>query len=129
MLLAGLVHTLSLQTDASLPAWGSLHGRQLLGQTHHLPLANHGAPQARTYIHARADCVLWAEGQATLAHGVVALTRELLWAKKGVTRGVEEAVGCWGMEEGGENLTLIYHINVNPSYQNGLSFDWPASNL
>lgn len=97
--LAGLVHTLALQADASLPAGGSLHGRQLLGQAHHLSLANHGAPESGTHVHARADCVLGAEGQATLADGVVALARELLGAQEVLARGVEETFGC-GRKEG-----------------------------
>lgn len=94
--LAGLVHTLSLQADASLPAGCSLHGRQLLGQANHLSLANHSAPEPGTYVHARADRVLGAEGQATLADGVVALSRELLGAQKGLARRVEETLGCGG---------------------------------
>lgn len=97
--LAGLVHALPLQADASLPAGRSLHGRQLLGQAHHLSLANHGAPQPRTYVHARADRVLGAEGQAALADGVVALSRELLGAQKGLARRVQETFGC-GRKEG-----------------------------
>lgn len=88
MSLAGLVHTLSLQADASLPAGCSLHGRQLLGQTHHLSLANYGAPEPRTYVHARADRVLRPKGQATLADGIVALPWELLGAQEGLARGV-----------------------------------------
>lgn len=86
MSLAGLVHALPLQADASLPAGRSLHGRQLLGQAHHLALANHGAPQPRADVHAGADRVLGAEGQPTLADGVVALPRELLGAQQGLTR-------------------------------------------
>lgn len=94
MFLSGLVHTLSLQADASLPAGRSLHCWQFLGQTHHLSLADHSAPQSRTYVHARADCVLGAEGQATLADCVVALSRELLGAKEGLVRRIEETLGC-----------------------------------
>lgn len=92
--LPGLVHTLSLQADASLPAGRSLHSRQFLSQTHHLSLADHGAPQSRAYVHARADCVLGAEGQATLADCVVALSRKLLWAKEGLVWRIEETLGC-----------------------------------
>ncbi len=97
--LAGLVHTLPLQADASLPAGRSLHGRQLLGQAHHLSLSNYGAPQPRTYVHAWADRVLGAEGQATLADGVVALPWELLGTQQGLARRVQEALG-WNKEEG-----------------------------
>lgn len=60
--LAGLVHALALQADASLPAGRPLHGRQLFGQADHLPLANHGAPQSGAHVHARADRVLGSEG-------------------------------------------------------------------
>lgn len=94
VLLAGLVHTLSLQADASLPAGRPLHRRELLGQTNHLPLPDHSAPQPGAHVHARADCVLRPEGQATLADGVVALPGELLWAKERLVRGVEETFGC-----------------------------------
>lgn len=100
--LACLVHTLSLQADASLPAWCPLHCWQLLGETHHLSLAHHGAPQPGAHVHAGADGVLGAEGQATLADGVVALAWKLLWAQQGPARGVEETVGC-GKEEGSVN--------------------------
>lgn len=99
--LAGLVHALSLQADTSLPAGRPLHSRQLLGQAHHLPLANHGTPQSGAHVHARADCVLGAEGQAALADGVVALPRELLGAQEGLARGVEEAFGCEGQTRRG----------------------------
>lgn len=94
MSLAGLVHTLALQADASLPAGGPLHGRQLLGEAHHLSLTNHGTPKPGTYVHAGADCVLGAKGQAALAHSIVALPWELLWAQEGLARGVEETFSC-----------------------------------
>lgn len=102
-----LVHALSLQADASLPAGRPLHGRQLFGQAHHLSLTNHGAPQPGAHVHARADCVLGAEGQAALADGVVALTWELLWAEEGLARRIEETLGC-GREEAGVNFKLVY---------------------
>lgn len=94
MSLAGLVHTLALQADAPLPAGGPLHGWQLLGEAHHLSLADHGTPKPGTYVHAGADCVLRAEGQAALAHSVVALPWELLRAQEGLVRGVEETFSC-----------------------------------
>lgn len=94
MLLSSFVHTLSLQADAPLPAWRALHRRKFLGQTHHLSLADHGAPQAGAHVHARADRVLEAEGQAALSDGVVALAWELLRAEEGLTRGVQETLGC-----------------------------------
>lgn len=103
VLLARLVHTLSLQADAPLPTRRSLHGRQLLGQTHHLPLADHGAPQPGAHVHARADRVLGAEGEAALADGVVALTRELLGAQEGLAGQVQETLSC-RKKGGGRNM-------------------------
>ena len=94
MSLAGLVHTLPLQADAPLPAGRPLHSRQLLGQTHHLSVADHGAPQAGAHVHPRAHRVLRPEGQAALADGVVALSRELLGAQEGGAGGVQETLGC-----------------------------------
>lgn len=92
--LAGLVHTLALQADASLPARGPLYGGQLLGQAHHLSLTNHSTPKPGTYVHAGADCVLGAEGQAALAHSIVALPWKLLRAQEGLARGVKETFSC-----------------------------------
>lgn len=77
----GFVHTLALQADPPFPTWRSLHGRQLLGQAHHLALAHHGAPEAGTHVHAGAHGILWPEGQVALLAGVVGLARELLGAR------------------------------------------------
>lgn len=95
MLLAGLIHALSLKADASFPTGGSFHGWQLLGQTHHLSLANHGAPQPGADVHPRADGVLGAEGQAALADGIIALPRKFLGTQEGLAWGVQEAFS-WG---------------------------------
>lgn len=96
MLLSGLVHTLSLQADPTLPAGRPLHRRQLLGQTHHLSLAEHGAPQPSAHVHAGADGVLGPEGQTALADGVVALAGELLGTQEGLARSIEETFGWRG---------------------------------
>lgn len=95
MLLAGLIHALSLKADASFPTGGSFHGWQFLGQTHHLSLANHGAPQPGADVHSRADGVLGAEGQAALADSIVALPRKFLGTQEGLAWGVQEAFS-WG---------------------------------
>lgn len=94
MPLARLVHTLSLEADASLSTGRPLHGRQLLGQANHLALANDGAPKAGTHVHARADGVLRSEGQSTLPHRVIALPWEFLGAQQGLAGRVQEALGC-----------------------------------
>lgn len=99
MLLSGLVHTLPLQADSTLAAGRPFHRRQLLGQTHHLSLADHSAPQPRAYVHAGADGVLGPEGQAALADGVVALAWELLWAQEGLVGRVEKTLSWWGIKK------------------------------
>lgn len=99
MLLSGFVHTFPLQADSTLPTGRSFHCRQLLGQTHHLSLADHSAPQPRAYVHAGADGVLGPEGQAALADGVVALTWELLWAQEWLVGRVEETFGWWDIKK------------------------------
>lgn len=98
VLLAGLVHTLSLQADASFPTGCSFHGRQLLGQTHHLSLADDGAPQPRAHVHPRADGVLGAKGQAALADSIVALARKFLGPQEGLAWRVQETFS-WGRNE------------------------------
>lgn len=94
MFLAGFIHTLSLQADAPLPTGCSLHSWQLLGQTHHLSLANHCTPQPRAYVHAWADCVLRAKRKATLADSIIALPWQLFRAQQGLTRRVQETFSC-----------------------------------
>lgn len=77
----GFVHTLALQADPPFPTWCSLHGRQLLGETHHLALAHHGAPEAGADVHAGAHGVLGPKSQVALLRGIVRLSGEFFRAQ------------------------------------------------
>ena len=74
----GFIHAFALQADPSFPTGSALHGRQLLGQTHHLALAHHSTPQPRADIHARAHRVLRPKCQVALLGGIVGLSWEFL---------------------------------------------------
>lgn len=109
MLLARLVYAFPLQADAALSARCPLHGGKLLGQANHLALANDSAPQAGAHVHAGAYGVLGSEGQATLAHGVIALARELFGAQQGLAGRVQEALSC--IQERREKNTSNFVFN------------------
>ena len=88
----GFVHTLALQADPAFPTWRPLHSWQLLGQTHHLALAHHSAPEAGADVHAWAHGVFGPEGQVALLAGIVGLSREFLRAEDLLAWEVQQTV-------------------------------------